>query len=101
MDDEDDLDYRPKGEIFTIERGSNLTWAAATTRKEWTTKMVDYTPADNMPPPPYWLAAQKKEGRERAMYNIWHNRYDLGRRLSVWILAPLEDFRRAGYLVKE
>ena len=50
-------------------------------------------------PPPYWLVLQDAKGRGPAKFNIWWHKYDEGRRLGIWLMAPDEDWRAAGYLV--
>lgn len=96
-EDEDDINYAPEGEFFT---GDSYGYAARkyATRASWAFGVKEGN--IKLKPPPWWLEEQDALGRRAAKYNIWYFRYTQARRISIWVMAPLSDFRRAGYLRK-
>src|SRR5690242_10986125 len=96
--DEDDLDYVPPTERFTGNSSEYAPGRWYSSRVSWGLGVRESN--IRLKPPPWWLEEQDALGRGAAKYNIWHNRYSQDRRISIWTMAPLEDFRRAGYLRK-
>lgn len=96
--DENDPEYEPPNEWFTPNRTmpDDSSYIACSTRTVWAT----HVNLNNikLPPPQWWLDEQDTKGREKSKFAIWHSRYTTGRRLSLWLMAPLEDFRRAKFL---
>jgi hypothetical protein len=58
----------------------------------------------NPKPPTYWMNRKRSEGSvegksytDAALGMIWFQRYDRGRRATIWLQAPDQDFFDAGY----
>lgn len=96
--DENDLDYEPPEEWFTTNRtlADHASYLAYPNRTVWATHMNQGNIA--IPPPTWWLEEQDRKGRAQAKFAIWNKRYTYGRKLSIWLMAPLDDFRKAKFL---
>jgi hypothetical protein len=94
---EDDPNYEPEGEVFIASPRAAGPFRASS-RAAWMRLVLLQEPA--LKPPPWWLEQQDSIGRVSSKFMIWHHRYNLARKLSIWLMAPLDDFRRAGYLVR-
>jgi hypothetical protein len=86
------------GELFTPNRTSTYNPRPVATKASWGAIVQMGNIA--LPPPSWWLAEQDTKGRQKSKFAIWNSRYSYGRKLSIWIMAPLEDFRRAKFLRK-
>jgi hypothetical protein len=86
----------PVGELFTPNRTSAYGGVTCASRATWLIHMNEGN--IKIVPPQWWLDEQDDKGRQKAKFAIWHNRYSTARKLSIWLMAPLEDFRRAKYL---
>ena len=86
------------GELFTPNRTTDYNPHPARSKAIWAVTVREGN--IKLPPPTWWLDEQNRKGREKAKFAIWHSRYNYGRKLSIWMMAPLEDFRRAAFLRK-
>ncbi len=86
------------GEFFTPNRTTDYNPHPARNKASWAVVVRDGN--IKLPPPNWWIADQDEKGREKAKWAIWNSRYTYGRQLSIWLVAPLEDFRVAKFLRK-
>ena len=86
------------GELFTSNRTTDYNPHPSRTKASWAIYVKDGN--IKLPPPNWWIKDQDAKGREKAKWAIWNSRYQYGRQLSVWIVAPLQDFRDANFLRK-
>jgi len=98
--DEDAVDFDVRAafdELFTTNRTTDYNPNPARTRGEWAANVRGGN--IRLPPPQWWLDQQVAKGRKApAHFAIWNKSYDYGRQLSIWVMAPLEDFRKAKFL---